>query len=90
MSIRTVHRRTRNAASQQCARKRTIKQRGNKCERCGYPGGFIELHHIVEAVDGGTFADENLLLLCELCHCEAHGWKKRNFIDPQREYWKPS
>lgn len=65
---------TRNAASQQCARKRTVAKRGDKCESCG-SRACVELHHIIEAKDGGTFADDNLILLCWLCHQKAHGNK---------------
>ncbi len=66
--------RTRNSKSQQQARKRIIAQRGEKCERCGSKV-LIELHHIARAKDGGTFADENCILLCWLCHQKAHGNK---------------
>lgn len=62
----------RNAASQQLARERIIKSRGKKCENCGQ-SGYVELHHIVEVIDGGTFADSNLKLLCYECHQSAHG-----------------
>jgi len=65
---------TRNAASQQCARKRIIAKRGDRCEWCGSRAG-VDLHHIIEAKDGGTFADDNLLLLCWMCHQKAHGHK---------------
>lgn len=65
---------TRNAASQQCARKRIISQRGERCEKCG-SRAIVELHHIIEAKDGGTFADDNCILLCWLCHQKAHGNK---------------
>ena len=77
---------TRNQKSQQLARKRTIKARGNKCEECGYPG-YVELHHIIEMKDGGTHDDNNMLLLCEKCHAEAHGWQKKNYLDKKRMTW---
>jgi 5-methylcytosine-specific restriction endonuclease McrA len=76
----------RNMASQQLARVRIIKERGNKCQNCGYDG-YVELHHIKEVQNGGTLANENLVLLCELCHANAHGWKKRKFLDAHREQW---
>ena len=66
----------RNAASQQLARKRLVKKRGEVCEWCGSTK-LIELHHIIEAVNGGTFAHDNLLLLCFDCHLKAHGKQKR-------------
>ena len=76
------HKRTRNAASQELARKRIVKQRGLRCEWCGETR-LIELHHIKRAVDGGTFDNDNLLLLCEDCHLKAHGKKRRK---PRRKY----
>lgn len=73
--------RTRNAASQQCARKRIVAKRGEKCEKCGSKA-LIELYHIVKAKDGGTFADDNCVLLRWLCHQKAHGHKpSRSGID---------
>jgi 5-methylcytosine-specific restriction endonuclease McrA len=82
-----ARKRTRNSRSQELARKRIIKARGKKCELCGYEG-YVELHHIVEAVNGGTFTDDNLILLCEKCHAEAHGWKKDKYIDKARQCWR--
>jgi 5-methylcytosine-specific restriction endonuclease McrA len=66
--------RTRNTASQSLARKRTVAKRGERCEKCG-SRALIELHHKVEAKNGGTFADDNCILLCWLCHQKAHGNK---------------
>ena len=78
----------RNSASQELARKRIIKNRGNKCQNCGYPG-YVELHHIEKVVDGGNNNDDNVLLLCEKCHAEVHGFKKKKYLDENRENWKP-
>lgn len=66
--------RTRNPRSQQLARNRIVAKRGEKCEKCG-SRALIELHHIVRAKDGGTFAEDNCILLCWLCHQKAHGNK---------------
>ena len=41
-------------------------------------------------VDGGGHEDANLLLLCEQCHADIHGYKKRKYLDPHRKNWKPS
>lgn len=79
----------RNPASQELARKRILKKRGNRCEQCGYTG-YVELHHIKAVVDGGSHEDANLLLLCEQCHADVHGYKKRKYLDPHRKNWKPS
>jgi len=70
----------------QHVRERVIKQRGNKCEKCGYKG-YVEHHHIVPIKDGGSNNNANILLLCEKCHAETHGCKKRNYIDEYRKSW---
>jgi len=69
------------------ARKRLIKKRGHKCEICGYPG-MIEVHHILPVKFGGNGKMDNLMLLCEKCHADAHGHIKRKYLDPNREHWK--
>lgn len=75
------------ACHSECTRKRIIKLRGNKCEKCGYKG-YIEHHHIVRIIDGGTNQNENILLLCEKCHAEAHGYIKKKYMDEFREGWQ--
>lgn len=57
---------------QQCARRRLISKFGEKCAVCGHEG-YVELHHIKAAVDGGDCSDDNLVLLCYPCHQKAHG-----------------
>jgi len=78
----------REAGKEVTIRKRMIKKYGNRCMVCGYPGGFIEMHHIKGVADGGEHTEDNVILLCEKCHMEAHGWKKKKYIDPVRQYWK--
>ena len=68
-------------------RKRLIRERGYKCENCDYPG-YIELHHIQEIQYGGGNNDENLTLLCEKCHAEIHGYKKKTYLDEFRSMWE--
>lgn len=72
----------------QCSRRRLIKKYGHKCQLCGYPG-FIELHHILPVQFGGGPEDSNLILLCEKCHADAHGYLKKKWIDSNRKYWIP-
>jgi len=68
-------------------RKKMIAKHGNCCMNCGYPGGFIEMHHIDPVSNGGDHIADNVILLCEKCHMEAHGWNKKNYIDKNRENW---
>jgi len=65
---------SRNGKSQQCARKRIVAKRGEKCEQCGSKVQ-IELHHIKPMKEGGYHDDDNCILLCWLCHQKAHGNK---------------
>ena len=70
-----------------CARKRLFKKRGRICEICGYDG-YLELHHIIPVSKGGQKTlDKNLIILCEKCHADAHGYIKKKYTDPYREYW---
>jgi 5-methylcytosine-specific restriction endonuclease McrA len=68
-------------------RKRLIYERGHMCEMCGYTGN-LQLHHKLPAQFGGDCSDSNLILLCEKCHAEAHGYNKKNYVDPHRQGWK--
>ena len=67
-------------------RKRLIKKKGKKCEVCSY-SGYIEMHHIKRVVDGGEHSEKNCILLCEKCHAHAHGYKKKKYLDSEREHW---
>jgi 5-methylcytosine-specific restriction endonuclease McrA len=49
-------------------RRKLIAERGAWCETCG-KGGRLILDHIVEIKDGGAMLDDdNLKVLCHLCH----------------------
>ena len=67
-------------------RKKLIKKYGDKCMVCGYPG-YIEMHHIERVTDGGEHTEENCILLCEKCHADEHGYRKKKYLDPHREQW---
>lgn len=45
-----------------------IAERGCKCELCGISGKYLELHHKIPVVFGGTTTKENVMLVCEACH----------------------
>jgi 5-methylcytosine-specific restriction endonuclease McrA len=45
------------------------RERGNRCERCGAAGPYIQGDHRVERKDGGAPLDPlNVQLLCLTCH----------------------
>ncbi|QWV98957.1 HNH endonuclease [Geomonas nitrogeniifigens] len=47
---------------------RLIKKYGNKCSGCGAEGVNLEVCHIVPQIHGGSDDEDNLTLLCSLCH----------------------
>jgi len=70
------------------AKSKKIRIYGMRCEICGYiPKNkyYLDIHHKIGVVDGGTNAEENLMMLCEKCHSDQHGYKKEKWID-QRCY----
>ena len=65
-------------------RKRLLKERGHKCEVCDYPY-CLYIHHIIPHTRGGSHEPDNLIILCEKCHADAHGFKKKSWIDETRK-----
>ena len=56
-------------------RKQAGRERGWKCEKCGkrYCDCYLlDCHHKNPEHDGGKDDIENLIILCLLCHAEAH------------------
>jgi hypothetical protein len=48
-----------------------------QCKRCGFfapwdSGACMQIHHILPLIDGGNNAEENLVVLCPVCHSEWH------------------
>lgn len=41
------------------------------------PALELQIHHVIEVADGGTNDAENLQVLCEECHEEAHRARRR-------------
>jgi hypothetical protein len=56
-------------------RKHTWRQNGPGCSRCGEIT-LLHLHHRRPIHEGGTHRIENLALLCEACHSDAHGGRR--------------
>jgi 5-methylcytosine-specific restriction endonuclease McrA len=65
---------------EQAAKAAVWKRAGHRCERCGrnvtmgldmITAGHV--HHGLKRSRGGTWALENLTLLCPQCHSVAHG-----------------
>lgn len=49
-----------------------IKRARIACMTCGWNRTSLDLHHIQRKADGGSDADENLIVLCPNCHRMAH------------------
>lgn len=48
---------------------RVKRERGNKCEDCGYSGLRLVADHIIEVKDGGALLDRrNVKIRCSPCH----------------------
>ncbi len=63
-----------------------VRQRAkNRCEYClchqDYFMGSLQIDHVYPFVKGGTDAEDNLCLACELCN--QHKWTKTEATDPQ-------
>lgn len=66
------------------ARKRLLRLRGRKCEKCGLTMWMgqeipIEIHHING--DGKNHSDDNTQLLCPNCHAQTDTYKIKNRND---------
>ncbi len=66
-------------------RKRIRERAGNRCEYClshqNYVMGKLQIDHVLPIVKGGTDAEDNLCLACELCN--QYKWAKTDGLDPQ-------
>jgi 5-methylcytosine-specific restriction endonuclease McrA len=68
-------------------RRRLVSDRDHhSCAECGV-GGMLHLHHVRPLSQGGTNKLDNIVLLCEHCHKEAHGgrifrYQDRDGVEP--------
>ena len=64
-------RKTRNVFLRESFRKKLKEKLGTKCCNCG-SSEYIEYHHIVPIVYGGTNKLTNIVPICVSCHYKAH------------------
>lgn len=70
-----------------CVREKLFRERGRRCEICGYEG-YLEIHHKLPVHEYGlNNNDSNLQILCEKCHADAHGYIKKKYLDEKRKCW---
>src|SRR3972149_2636782 len=55
----------------QVLRKQIIAARGHRCEHCGVTSKQLHVHHIVPFIYSRSNQDNNLLILCTMCHAQA-------------------
>jgi HNH endonuclease len=54
-------------------KKKLLKERGAKCEKCSYDNkNILQFHHKIERHKGGKNTSENLLIVCPNCHTTIH------------------
>src|SRR4051812_35602132 len=75
--------RPRDANGLRRGKRLVVKQRGGKCEACGWcppdeAWTLLNLHHIVPVACGGSDDSENIVLLCPNDHAVAHWVGRRS------------
>jgi hypothetical protein len=65
-------------------RQRVRQRAGNRCEYClshqEYVLGQLQVDHVLPVARGGTDAEDNLCLACELCN--QYKWTRTHGLDP--------
>ena len=68
-------------------RRRVRRRAGDRCEYClshqKYVMGRLQIDHVKPVADGGSDAESNLCLACELCN--QYKWAKTSGRDPQSQ-----
>jgi hypothetical protein len=66
-------------------RQRVRQRAGDRCEYCLSPQtlvmGRLQIDHVLPLAKGGSDAEDNLCLACELCN--QYKWTKTEAVDPQ-------
>ena len=64
-----------------------VLKRDSSCVRC-HTNTDLEVHHIIPVRNGGKPDEENLAVLCQNCHLEAHGgsWNGVRY-ETRDEFW---
>lgn len=75
----------RNAKAVRRKRNRILESQGGRCAECeiDLPGRVCALDHIVPLVDGGSWEDDNLRVIC--LHCDRRKAHQLNKIRNQKE-----
>ncbi|MCP2195464.1 HNH endonuclease [Williamsia deligens] len=67
--------------------RKAVIARDQRCIKCGSPGSWTDVHHIVFHSNGGPTTCDNGCLLCRTCHIAVHqhGWEIE--MGPDRHPW---
>ena len=69
----------------EAVRERVRQRAGHRCEYCLSPQalimGRLQVDHVLPRAKGGSNAEDNLCLACELCN--QYKWTKTEAVDPQ-------
>lgn len=69
----------------EATRQRVRQRADNRCEYClshqDYVMGILQVDHVMPRAKGGSDAEDNLCLACELCN--QYKWTKTEGLDPQ-------
>ncbi len=69
----------------EATRQRVRQRAGNRCEYClshqDYVMGILQVDHLKPIAKGGSDAEDNLCLACELCN--QYKWTKTDGLDPE-------
>ena len=75
----------------EAVRERVRQRAGDRCEYCLSPQvlvmGRLQVDHVLPLAKGGSNAEDNLCLACELCN--QYKWTKTEAADPQTDETVP-
>lgn len=73
-----------------CSKQRLIQMKSTVCECCGNPLTILlQIHHKEPVSRGGSFGEDNLVILCPTCHCTVHKCVDIGGIDDSiRDYFE--
>lgn len=70
--IKTDNQRYFTQNSYSAVRDKIKRERGDKCEICGWDKGSCDIHHRRQRVNGGNDDESNLIIVCPNCHRLIH------------------
>jgi 5-methylcytosine-specific restriction protein A len=70
--------------------RRAVAARDGGCARCGRPGSWCEVHHVIPWEPGGETSLADCVMVCRACHRLIHhaGWDVR-LVEGRPEFYPP-